>query len=207
MAEQQLDGADVGARFQQVDGEGMSQRMGRDRFANATKAMGPLASFRYGVPADMPVRNVAGKEPVRGPFHAPPIAQDLQQSWGEHDVAIFLSLTLLDPQHHPRTINGRDCELNCFRDAQAGGVATAQNRAMLIAGDATEKLKDFVRTEHYGEGLGLFRSGDDVVETPIFLERHFVKETKRRYGDQDGSGGQLSFVGQIDLVGPNFFRP
>jgi hypothetical protein len=68
MAEQQLDGADVGTRFQQVDGKGMSQRMRRDRFANATKAMGLLASFRYGVPADMPVGKITGKEPVLGPF-------------------------------------------------------------------------------------------------------------------------------------------
>jgi len=97
MAKQQLDGADVGTSFQQMDGKGMSQRMGRDWFAIATKAMGFLASLPHRVSADMPVWRVAGKEPVLGLFHAPPSAQDLQQSRGEHDVAIFLSLTLLNP--------------------------------------------------------------------------------------------------------------
>ena len=78
---------------------------------------------------------------------------------------------------------------------------------MLVAGDAVEKLKDFFRTEYHGQGLGFFRSGDDVVETPILLERHLVKEAKSRYGDEDGAGGQLSFVGQMELVGTNFFGP
>ncbi len=78
MAEQQLDLADIGTRLQQMDGEGMAQRMGRDRFGNATQAMSLLASFIDGVPADMQVRKVAGKEPVLGSFPEPPSAQDLQ---------------------------------------------------------------------------------------------------------------------------------
>ena len=35
MAEQQLDGAQIGAGFQQVNREGVAQRMRRDRLADA----------------------------------------------------------------------------------------------------------------------------------------------------------------------------
>ena len=34
-------------------------------------------------------------------FHAPPLAQDPQQSRREHDVAMFLSLALLNANDHP----------------------------------------------------------------------------------------------------------
>ena len=43
VTEQQLDRTHVGARFQQVGGEGMSQLMGSDRFADTTHAVRFLA--------------------------------------------------------------------------------------------------------------------------------------------------------------------
>ena len=38
MAEQQLDGAQIGAGFQQMDGEGVAKRMRRDRFSALARA-------------------------------------------------------------------------------------------------------------------------------------------------------------------------
>lgn len=40
MAEQQLNGADVGAGFQEMDREGVPQRMGRNRLGNPGSPMG-----------------------------------------------------------------------------------------------------------------------------------------------------------------------
>ena len=78
---------------------------------------------------------------------------------------------------------------------------------MLDVGNGVEKLKHLFRTEYHRQSLWLFGSGDNVVEMPIFLERHLVKKPKRRSDDEDRAGGQLSFVSQIDLVGPNFLGP
>ena len=43
MAEQQLDGADIGAGFQQMDREGVPHGMRRDRLADAGELAGLLA--------------------------------------------------------------------------------------------------------------------------------------------------------------------
>ena len=43
-------------------------------------------------------RIAAGEQPDRRPGDAIPVAQQLQQLWGEHRVAILAPLTLLDPQ-------------------------------------------------------------------------------------------------------------
>jgi hypothetical protein len=38
------------------------------------------------------------------------------------------------------------------------------------------------------------------------MECHFVKKTQSGYGDEDGTGSELLFVGQIDLVRTNLLR-
>src|SRR2546428_8087695 len=50
-------------------------------------------------------------------------------------------------------------------------------------------------------GVGMMSS-----TLPILVQRDFVEETQSGHGDEDGSGSQLPFVGQIHLVGTNLFR-
>jgi hypothetical protein len=38
------------------------------------------------------------------------------------------------------------------------------------------------------------------------MKRDFVEEAKSGYGDEDGTGSQLLFVGQVDLVRANLLR-
>ena len=78
MAEQELDRSDVGSVFEQVNGKGAAQRVRRDRFRNAGVLVCLLAHLLDGVPMNGFTRNVAGKQPVSGPFGLPPVAQDLQ---------------------------------------------------------------------------------------------------------------------------------
>ena len=141
MAEQQLNRADVGAGFQEVDGKRVAKRMRRDGFGNADSGDGP---------ADRPVPRqsladrlpgtIAGKQPVRRPAHAPPRRASISSNFGrEHHVAILLALPLLDAQDHPLAVDVGGRELNGFGDAQAGGVAGRQDRAMLGLLDAREK--------------------------------------------------------------------
>jgi hypothetical protein len=59
MAEQELNGADVGALFQQVNREGMSQRMWRDGFRNLANMVGYLALALNRASRDVPAREVA----------------------------------------------------------------------------------------------------------------------------------------------------
>ena len=79
MAEQELNGADVGASFQQVDRKGVTQRMGRDRFGNFADTVGLLALALNRAFCDVLARKIAWEEPVLGSLDSPPVTQDLQQ--------------------------------------------------------------------------------------------------------------------------------
>jgi hypothetical protein len=151
----------------------------------------------------MLARYIAGKEPVFRPFHSPPGSQDLQQFWGEHDVAILHSLALLDSQDHALAIDGGGCKSDGFGDAQAGGVAGGQDGTVLPAPHTGQKLQDFLGTEDHRQGLRPFRSGDDVGEGPVLFESDFIQEAKRGNGNEDRTGSQLLFLRQVDLIGTN----
>jgi hypothetical protein len=57
--------------------------------------MRPLASLLYGESADVAADSITREEPPFGLVHSPPSAQDFEELWGEHDIAIFLSLCCL----------------------------------------------------------------------------------------------------------------
>lgn len=77
MAEQELNLANVGARFKQVTCKSMTHGMRRDRFRNFGKAAGFPAHLRNRGRSDVLARRASRKEPVPRPFHSPPVPQDL----------------------------------------------------------------------------------------------------------------------------------
>ena len=76
---------------------------------------------------------------------------------------------------------------------------------MLGGRDAVEKLDDFCRAEHHGQGLRRLRRRDHALHRPRLLERDGVEEAECGHGDHDGRRRQLFVVGQIDLVRTNLF--
>src|SRR6267154_4335081 len=79
MAEEQLNSTNVGALLQQVNREGMTKRMRRDRFGDLANAVSLLTDFLNCSPTDVLAWDVACKEPVLGSFYSPPRAQNLQK--------------------------------------------------------------------------------------------------------------------------------
>src|ERR1700689_815635 len=75
MAEQDLNGAEIHARFQQVRGESVPQGVRMDRFADARGSSGLLAHPENRWGADGLTGLVAGKQPVCGLF-PPPIGAE-----------------------------------------------------------------------------------------------------------------------------------
>ena len=51
-----------------------------------------LASLLYGEPGDVAADSITWEEPPFGLVYWPPGAQDFEELWGEHNIAIFLSL-------------------------------------------------------------------------------------------------------------------
>jgi hypothetical protein len=64
-----------------------------------------LTSLLYGESGDVAADSITWEEPPFGLVHSPPGAQDFEELWGEHDIAIFLSLTLLDTDEHSLTVD------------------------------------------------------------------------------------------------------
>ena len=78
MTEQQLNGTNVGALFQQVDSKCVSKRMRRDGFRDLANTVGLLTLLLNRRSCDVLAREVSWEEPVLGFFDSPPSTQDLQ---------------------------------------------------------------------------------------------------------------------------------
>jgi hypothetical protein len=66
--------------------------MRSDRFGNPANSMRLLARVLHRRPGNVVADSIAREEPLLGLVDWPPAAQDLQQLWGKHDIAIFLPL-------------------------------------------------------------------------------------------------------------------
>jgi hypothetical protein len=83
MPKEQLNRADIGAGFEQMYRERVSQRMGRDGFENATPLVRLLAFLFHSASGDGVVGTIARKQPVAGRFtrhHARKISSSFGES-------------------------------------------------------------------------------------------------------------------------------
>lgn len=167
VTEQELNGAHVGAGFQQMDGEGVPQTVGRDRFGQA----GAVARFRagvsHGIPGDRLVGMIAGEEPRLWPARLPIVTQDLQQLGRQHHVAVLLAFALLDANDHSLAVDARGLQPNRFRDAQAGGIASGQDGVVFDVEDATEEPLNLLGTEDDRQLLRLLGKRQDLFRRPV----------------------------------------
>ena len=88
----------------------------------------------------------------------------------------FLPLTLLDTDDHSLTIDIGNLQADRFRDAQSGGVAGRQDRAMLDAPHTGQKLQHFFLSQDDRQLLRFFGCWNYFFQVPISMERDFVEE-------------------------------
>jgi hypothetical protein len=99
-----------------------------------------LASLLHSILGDVLPQYVAREQPMQGPYEPPPLAHGDEELRREHDVAILLSLPLIDANDHPFTIDIRELQTDSLGDTQPRGVARRQNRSMFPAAYAVEAL-------------------------------------------------------------------
>jgi hypothetical protein len=87
MAQEQLNSAQIGARFEEMNREGMAQRMRADRFGDAATKARLSAGMLNGVGGDR-LAEIPGEEPLLWPHDPPIVAQRVEQFWREHDVPV-----------------------------------------------------------------------------------------------------------------------
>ena len=66
---------------------------------------------------------------------------------------------------------------------------------MLDIPHTAQKQQNFFRTGDNWQLLGFLWRWNDFRQAPILMQRDFVKETKSRYRNEDGTWSKLPFVG------------
>ena len=150
MAEQQLDGAQIGAGFQQVNGEGVAQGVRRDRPGDARPLARLAAGGLHGEPRNRLAGPVAREQPGLRMRLFPVVPQDVQQPRREHDVTVLLAFAGLHPDDHAPAVDRAGLQRDRFGNAQSGRIADGQDGALLRCLHRIQKYGDLLRTQHIG---------------------------------------------------------
>src|ERR1019366_807682 len=118
MAEQNLDGAQVGAGFQHMGREAVSKQMRRNALADT----GALTSLVHSLPHDLrsnghvcpPVVHRAWEQIGLGFHPAPVLTQSLQQLGAQENIAVAAALALVDTNDHAFAVDIGDLEMAQF---------------------------------------------------------------------------------------------
>ena len=134
MPQQNLNRVQIGAGFQHVRGEAVTEHVGIHLFLDPSTTGSVLAGMPWGFRIDglitaMPA--VPGKEPDGFSSQAPPVcAEFVEQNGTEHHVAVLATLAALDVNHHASAIDVADLEACQFRIPNTRGVEGHEDSAM-----------------------------------------------------------------------------
>jgi len=167
MAQQELDSAEIGSSFEQVHRKCMPQGMRCYRLGEFRQPMCLAAGGTHGVCRYRFSSNGAGKHPCPGWSHGAPIVrQHLQQPGRQHDVAVFLSLTLLHAQHHALAIDSLRLQPGRLGNTQACGITCRQDRLVFEALDAAKEVQHLLGAENDGQCLWRLGARNDPGRNP-----------------------------------------
>ena len=122
MSEQDLNGPNVGSRFEQVCGETVPKRVNRHAFAKARGFAYFFARVVHRLGRHWTIRVLAGKEPgTRAILRSsetdlPILSKEFEQPRGEHDVAIFVALRLVKANDHSAAVDVLHAQGDNLRD-------------------------------------------------------------------------------------------
>src|ERR1700682_6416730 len=130
-SEQHLDHSDIDVLLEKVSGEAVPQ--GVERYALVD--LGPMGSGMAGaieLARRQRVHPVLSRKPTAlWSCRPPPGAQQFEQMWRQHHVAVFAAFALFDADYHPFAIDVADLERDHFGGAQTSPVGHAQRRLVL----------------------------------------------------------------------------
>jgi hypothetical protein len=144
MSEQQLDGAYISAGFQQVDGKGMTQGVGRDRFADGGLFADLSAHHLNGAGRDRLSGQIAGEQPMLGPCFTPVGSEDVQELGREHHVTVLAPFACRDADQHALAVDCLRRQADGLGDPQASGITNGQDDPVLGALDRKQEPIDLL---------------------------------------------------------------
>ena len=160
MTEQQLDGAKIGAGFEQMGGKAVPQSVRMNVISEACSCRGCSASLPdhfgsdrsfAGVPA------IAGKQPqFRWMAKSAQVTlQFLQQFRAEHDIAVLTALPAFDVNDHSFTIYVLDFQMRQFGAPQPGCVERHQKNPVEHGWSGIDKFRYLLHAEDLGKPKSL----------------------------------------------------
>jgi len=132
MPEQNLNGAQVGARFQKVRGPAVAQAMGRNALANAALSCGFTARDLHRLVRDGLLgfgRVARGKQIYLRLAPAPVGAQRLEQRRAQRQIPILAALAFHHADDHAPAVDVTNLQTGNFGTAHARAIKQHQQRA------------------------------------------------------------------------------
>jgi hypothetical protein len=123
MAKQQLDGTEIGAGLEQMNGKCMTQGVRRDRFGDAGLVPHGPAGVLHRGGRDRLTGQIAGEQPLLRTNGAVVVSEDVQQPGREHHVAVFPPFALLHADGHALAVDRGGRQADRLRNPQTCGVA------------------------------------------------------------------------------------
>src|SRR5208337_4033369 len=210
MAQQDLNGAEIGTRFEQMSGEAVAQRVRMNSFLEV-RALGGFMTrmpngFRIDGLATVMVA-VAWKQPDAwfSSQAVPVLAQFFEQLGAEQHIAISAPFAALDVNDHALAVDVGDFQVRQLRVADAGGIQRHHDGAMEGSAGRVDKLRDFSLAQDRRQTMGLFRIRR-LRDAPAPLERLGVEKTQGRQTYRHSARRQLPLLKQFGLVFANVPR-
>jgi hypothetical protein len=176
MTEQQLDGAQIGSGFQQMHRERVAQCVRGDRLADAAPPRDLPAGQIDGERMDRLTWRSAREQPLPRMGAPPIVPQHIKQRGWQHDLAVFPTLALFNPDDHALAVDHGRRQADGFGNSQTGRVTDGQHHAVLQVIHGTQETRHFFLAQHDGQLLGLMASGDVVLDDPGPFEGDGIEE-------------------------------
>jgi hypothetical protein len=202
MPERDRNGADVGAGFEEVGGEAVAEGVGGDVLVEAGGPGGAGAEAADGGIGEGPDGDVAGEEPIGRAFGLPVEAEQVEEAWGEHDVAVLAALALAGADDHAFAVDDIDAEGGDLGDAEAVGIGGHEHGAVLDRSDGGEDARDLVLAEDDEEILGDLGAAD-AGHDALALEGDLVEEAEGGDGLVVIAPGDVAFLDEVEQIGAN----
>src|ERR1700680_1201050 len=182
MPQQHLDGTQIRARFQQMRGKAVAQRV---RMHTVRKAGPPRSSFASLVDHLGSDGLIAGMTPLaRKQPHAwfssqplPVLPELVEQLCAETPLAVFAAFTALDVDHHALAVDVTHFQACEFGTTESGRIERHQQSAMEGRVSRIDESRHFFLAEDRWQVKGLLRVGR-LGNAPGSLERFRIEESE-----------------------------
>src|ERR1700674_2988652 len=168
VTEKKVNFAQVGPCSRQMHGVVVAYRV-RARVLPQTSALAGMGNgLADGFSAQRLVENLSWEQPLLRPYGPPIRAQQLQQLGRELDIAVLMTLALLNPDHHALAVDVGNPQMEGLADAHPGAVHGAEDHAVSKGGSGFQKPKDLFRTEDHGQPVFLLGSWNHCDDPILF---------------------------------------